>query len=195
MAKTSHWPIWKSGLNLWRKPKMATEAEKEDEEGWGRKQDGAPAPLPGLLPPPGWPAASAWNRGGLRGGGGGAEPRVPASLALLSLSLGLLFLAWLSLSTGVNKGPVWSPGQLEESGSGAGAQPRRTPGLRGAACSCEGECVSNRSSRAIRCSRLHHGKKVERFPFTSSTRLKAALLGVSLSVRSKSYFWVIHMGC
>lgn len=38
---------------------MATEAEKEDEEGWGRKQDGAPAPLPGLLPPPGWPAASA----------------------------------------------------------------------------------------------------------------------------------------
>lgn len=47
MAKTFHWPIWKTGFNLWRKPKMATENEKEDGEGWdgGQSEKGEEKPL------------------------------------------------------------------------------------------------------------------------------------------------------
>lgn len=112
MAKTFHWPISKTGFNLWRNPKMAAKNEK----GWSRlgwKRQG-----------PHWPPLSfSSNLIGLGtdGGEGIWSPKPVFSLAFLSPSLGPL-LAAISLQE------WWKQGHNVEFSQEAGREGAEWPG-------------------------------------------------------------------
>lgn len=174
MAKTFLWPIWKTGLNLWRKPKMATENERE----WRRLGEGNNQrkkrilynPLPGVLSfSPAWACFHflievEW--GGFGGWGGEAEAENQC-LALYFCHSPWGFSSWLGFhcSTVVNKGPVWNStaGGKWQQWPGGGLEPRQNRmSYPGVACrkgrrfaAVSGNACLIKVGQGIRCSHLH----------------------------------------